>query len=59
MAEGSGGPQPVDQLLRCHHNQLDLSVLHAHSQASNPLGPSFSYREEFQKLDAEVDGHPC
>ncbi|MEO5312695.1 catalase/peroxidase HPI [Pseudarthrobacter sp. CC12] len=35
-------------------NQLDLSVLHTHGQASNPLGPSFSYREEFQKLDVEA-----
>lgn len=35
-------------------NQLDLSVLHAHGQAGNPLGPSFSYREEFQKLDVEA-----
>lgn len=34
-------------------NQLDLSVLHAHSRESNPLDPSFSYREEFQKLDVE------
>ena len=35
-------------------NQLDLSVLHTHGQASNPLDPSFSYREEFQKLDVEA-----
>jgi len=35
-------------------NQLDLSVLHAHGRASNPLNPSFSYREEFQKLDVEA-----
>jgi len=35
-------------------NQLDLSVLHTHGQASNPLGPSFSYREEFKKLDVEA-----
>ena len=35
-------------------NQLDLSVLHAHNQAGNPLGPTFSYREEFQKLDVEA-----
>lgn len=35
-------------------NQLDLSVLHAHGQASNPLGTSFNYREEFQKLDVEA-----
>lgn len=35
-------------------NQLDLSVLHAHNQAGNPLGPDFSYREEFRKLDVEA-----
>jgi catalase-peroxidase len=32
-------------------NQLDLSVLHAHSPASNPLGSGFSYKDEFAKLD--------
>ncbi|PTT60802.1 peroxidase family protein, partial [Arthrobacter sp. HMWF013] len=35
-------------------NQLDLSVLHAHQPAGNPLGSTFSYREEFQKLDVEA-----
>lgn len=51
-------PQPKGHRPRTNQdwwpNQLDLSVLHAHSQASNPLGPSFSYREEFQKLDVEA-----
>jgi catalase-peroxidase len=32
-------------------NQLDLSVLHAHSTAGNPLGADFDYAEEFKKLD--------
>nr|MCW2728200.1 katG [Aeromicrobium sp.] len=32
-------------------NQLDLSVLHAHSSKGNPLAPDFSYAEEFKKLD--------
>jgi catalase-peroxidase len=32
-------------------NMLDLSVLHAHSPAGNPLGSGFSYKEEFAKLD--------
>lgn len=32
-------------------NQLDLSVLHAHSPESNPLGADFDYSEEFKKLD--------
>ena len=32
-------------------NQLNLKVLHQHSALSNPMGPSFSYAEEFKKLD--------
>jgi catalase-peroxidase len=32
-------------------NSLDLSVLRARSPRSNPLGESFSYAEEFKKLD--------
>ncbi|MBL7258491.1 catalase/peroxidase HPI [Paractinoplanes lichenicola] len=35
-------------------NQLDLSVLHAHSSKANPLGPSFQYAQEFAKLDVEA-----
>ncbi|MGZ5399018.1 MAG: catalase/peroxidase HPI [Nocardioides sp.] len=35
-------------------NQLDLSVLHPHHPAGNPLGQDFSYREEFAKLDVEA-----
>ncbi|AEV84043.1 catalase/hydroperoxidase HPI(I) [Actinoplanes sp. SE50] len=35
-------------------NQLDLSVLHAHSSKSNPLGEAFSYAAEFAKLDVEA-----
>jgi catalase-peroxidase len=35
-------------------NQLDLSVLHAHSAKSNPLGANFSYAQEFAKLDVEA-----
>ncbi|WP_395691969.1 catalase/peroxidase HPI [Nocardioides sp.] len=32
-------------------NQLDLSVLNAHSPKSDPLGPDFDYSAEFAKLD--------
>ena len=32
-------------------NALNLSVLHQHTALSNPLGASFDYRAEFQKLD--------
>ncbi|GAB3865519.1 catalase/peroxidase HPI [Dactylosporangium cerinum] len=35
-------------------NQLDLSVLHAHSPKGNPLGADFSYAKEFEKLDVEA-----
>ncbi|MDQ1054518.1 catalase-peroxidase [Arthrobacter sp. SORGH_AS 212] len=35
-------------------NQLDLSVLHTNHPAGNPLGPDFSYRDQFQKLDVEA-----
>ncbi len=35
-------------------NQLDLSVLHAHSSKVNPLGESFSYAAEFAKLDVDA-----
>ena len=32
-------------------NQLRVDLLNQHSNRSNPLGESFSYREEFKKLD--------
>ena len=32
-------------------NQLDLSPLRAHQNASNPYGEDFAYEEEFAKLD--------
>ncbi|MBD3422451.1 MAG: catalase/peroxidase HPI [Chitinivibrionales bacterium] len=32
-------------------NQLNLSVLHQHVPASNPMDPGFNYAEEFKKLD--------
>ncbi|MFC4070100.1 catalase/peroxidase HPI [Actinoplanes subglobosus] len=35
-------------------NQLDLSVLHAHSSKGNPLSPDFDYATEFEKLDVEA-----
>nr|WP_238329824.1 catalase/peroxidase HPI [Ornithinimicrobium humiphilum] len=35
-------------------NMLDLSVLHAHSPESNPLGTDFDYREAFTELDIEA-----
>ena len=35
-------------------NQLDLSILHQHHPASNPLGDRFNYADEFSKLDVEA-----
>ncbi|GAA2714272.1 catalase/peroxidase HPI [Actinoplanes palleronii] len=35
-------------------NQLDLSVLHAHSSKGNPLGEDFAYAAAFAKLDVEA-----
>jgi len=35
-------------------NQLDLSVLHQHSEKSNPMGVDFGYRREFQTLDLKA-----
>jgi len=35
-------------------NQLNLKVLHQHSNLSNPLGETFNYVEEFKKLDLQA-----
>ncbi|MDP9183761.1 MAG: catalase/peroxidase HPI [Actinomycetota bacterium] len=35
-------------------NQLDLSVLHQHAPAGNPLGESFDYAKAFATLDLEA-----
>ncbi len=35
-------------------NQLDLSVLHRHSELSDPMGPEFDYAKEFESLDLEA-----
>jgi catalase-peroxidase len=32
-------------------NQLNLRILHQHSNLSNPMGEAFRYAEEFKKLD--------
>ncbi|MBY6412278.1 catalase/peroxidase HPI [Rhodococcus sp. BP-252] len=33
--------------------QIDLSILHAHTSKSTPLGESFDYKAEFAKLDVD------
>lgn len=35
-------------------NQLDLSVLHQHSELSDPMGAEFNYRKEFQSVDYDA-----
>jgi len=35
-------------------NQLNLKVLHQHSNLSNPMGEDFNYAEEFKKLDLQA-----
>jgi len=35
-------------------NQLNLRILHQHSQMSNPMGEAFNYAEEFKKLDIKA-----
>ena len=34
--------------------QLNLKILHQHSQLSNPMGETFNYAEEFKKLDLQA-----
>jgi catalase-peroxidase len=34
-------------------NQLNLKILHQHSNLSNPMGEAFNYAEEFKQLDLE------
>ncbi len=35
-------------------NQVNLRILHQHSNLSNPMGKSFNYAEEFKKLDLQA-----
>ncbi len=35
-------------------NQLNLNILHQHDRKSNPMGESFDYAAEFNKLDYEA-----
>jgi catalase-peroxidase len=35
-------------------NQLNLKILHQHSDLSNPMGETFNYAEEFKKLDLKA-----
>ncbi len=59
-SENPAIPDPEPKAHRPHTNQdwwpnqLDLSVLHTHSPASNPLGEDFDYGEAFAGLDVEA-----
>ncbi len=35
-------------------NQVNLKILHQHSNKSNPMGETFNYAEEFKKLDLQA-----
>jgi catalase-peroxidase len=35
-------------------NQLNLKILHQHSNLSNPMGEQFTYADEFKKLDLKA-----
>tara|TARA_B100001059_G_scaffold162337_1_gene161903 strand:- start:486 stop:2678 length:2193 start_codon:yes stop_codon:yes gene_type:complete len=35
-------------------NQLDLTILHQHSQKSDPMGETFEYSSEFETLDLQA-----
>ncbi len=35
-------------------NQLNLRILHQNSELSDPMGPAFTYAEEFKKLDLDA-----
>jgi catalase-peroxidase len=35
-------------------NQVNLTILHKHSQLSNPMGKEFNYANEFKKLDLKA-----
>ena len=35
-------------------NQLNLKILHQHSNLSNPMGEKFNYAEEFKKLNLKA-----
>lgn len=57
---GNGNPPPSPTPTRpmtnkeWWPNQLDLSVLHRHSNLSNPLEEDFSYAERFKSLDLDA-----
>ncbi|MFD3426897.1 catalase/peroxidase HPI [Nocardia fluminea] len=60
-SENPAIPSPTAQTDRRPHSnkdwwpeQIDVSVLHAHSSKSNPLGEDFDYAKAFAELDVEA-----
>src|ERR687891_110360 len=59
-SENPAIPSPTPKRTRPRSNrdwwpdQLELSVLRAHSPRSNPMGPDFNYAKEFKTLDVEA-----
>jgi catalase-peroxidase len=59
-SENPAIPSPTPKRRRPRTNsdwwpdQVDLSILRAHSPRSNPVGEEFNYAEEFKKLDVEA-----
>ncbi|UFS96773.1 catalase/peroxidase HPI [Nocardia huaxiensis] len=59
-SENPAIPSPTPKAHRPNTNkdwwpeQIDVSVLHAHSSKANPLGADFDYAKEFAKLDVEA-----
>jgi catalase-peroxidase len=49
-----GGMNPAYRNRDWWPNQLDLSILRQNGPASNPMGESFNYAEEFSTLDLEA-----
>ena len=54
---GMPSPDPAPHRPRTNKdwwpNQLDLSVLHQHSNRSNPMDAGFKYKDAFQRLDVD------
>ena len=46
--------KPITENRHWWPNTLRLDLLNQHSSKSDPLAPTFNYREEFQKLDYEA-----
>lgn len=50
-AAGARAQQGAQSNANWWPNQLNLSILHQHQPASNPMDPDFDYAEAFKKLD--------